>query len=57
MRLDTPNLLLVQSPRDDDPKVDQLFMEMIRVFIKNNGLRETILNQVPTIMVIYIANY
>ena len=54
MKLDTPNLLLVKSAREDDPKVDQLFIEMVRTFIKNNGLRETISNQIPTIMVINI---
>ena len=55
MRLDIPNLLLVQSPKEDDPKVDQLFIEMIRAFIKNYALREITSNQVPTIMVINIA--
>ena len=55
MKLDTPNLLLVKSAREDDPKVDQLFIEMVRTFIKNNGLRETISNQIPTIMVINIT--
>ena len=52
MRLDIPNLLLVQSPKEDDPNVDQLFIEMIHTFIKNYALRETISNQVPKIMVI-----
>ena len=56
MKLDTPNLLLVQSAKEDDPKVDQLFIEMVRTFIQKNGLREVILIQVPTIMVINIAN-
>ena len=55
MKLDTPNLLLVQSAKEDDPKVDQLFIEMVRTFIQKNGLREIILNQVPTIMVINIT--
>ena len=55
MKLDTPNLLLVQSAKEDDPKVDQLFIEMVRTFIQKNGLRETILIQVPTIMVINIT--
>ena len=55
MRLDTPNLLLVQSPKEDDPNVEQLFIEMIRIFIKNYALRETISNQVPAIMVINIT--
>ena len=57
MELDIPNLLLVQSPKEDDPNVEQLFIEMIRTFIKNYALRETISNQVPTIMVINVANY
>ena len=51
MKLDTPYLLFVKSPRDDDPKVDQLFMEMVRMFIQKNALRETLLIQVPAIMV------
>ena len=51
IKLDTPNLLLVQSPKEDDPRVDQMFIEMVRTFIHKNGLREVILNQVPTIMV------
>ena len=55
MKLDTPNLLLVQSAKEDDPKVDQLFIEMVRTFIQKNGLREIILIQVPTIMVINIT--
>ena len=54
MKLDTPNLLLVHSGREDDPKVDQLFIEMVRTFIQKNGLREIISTQVPTIMVINI---
>ena len=52
MKLDTPNLLLVWSPREDDPNVEQLFIEMVCTFIKNYALHETILNQVPAIMVI-----
>ena len=52
IKLDTPDLLLVQSPKEDDPKVDQMFIEMVRTFIQRNALREVILNQVPTIMVI-----
>ena len=54
MKLDTPNLLLVQSPKEDDPNVEQLFIEMIRTFIKNYALL-TILYQVPAIMVINIT--
>ena len=57
MKLNTPDLLLVQSPKEDDPNVEQLFIEMIRTFIKNYALHETILYQVPTIMVINVANY
>ena len=52
MKLNTPDLLLVQSPKEDDPNVEQLFIEMIRTFIKNYALR---LNQVPAIMVINIT--
>ena len=50
MKLDTPNLLLVQSPKDD-LDVDQMFIEVIRTFIHKNALREVILDHVPTIMV------
>lgn len=51
VKLDTPDLLLVQSPKEDDPRVDQMFIEVVRTFIQKNALREVILNQVPTIMV------
>ena len=51
IKLDTPDLLLVKSPKGDDPNVDQLFIDMVRQFIAKNALREVILNQVPTIMV------
>ena len=54
MKLDTPNLLLVRSTREDDSKVDQLFIEMVCTFIQKNGLHEIVLSQVPTIMVINI---
>ena len=50
IKLDTPNLLLVQSP-NDDLDVDQMFIEVVRIFIQKNALREVILNQVPAIMV------
>ena len=52
MKLDTPDLLVVQSPKDDDLDVDQMFIEVVRTFIHKNALRENTLDQVPTIMVI-----
>ena len=51
VKLDTPNLLLVQSPKEDDSRADLLFIEVIHTFIHKNALREVILNQVPKIMV------
>ena len=51
VKLDTPNLLRVQSPKEDDPRVDLIFIEVVRTFIHKNALRKVILNQVPTIMV------
>lgn len=51
IKLDTPNLLHMQSPKEDDPRVDQTFIDMVRTFIQKNGLREVILSQVPAIMV------
>ena len=57
IKLDAPNLLLVESPKEDDPRVDQMFIEMVRTFIHKNALREVILKQVPTIMVsIFLQN-
>jgi len=54
MKMDTPNLLLVQSPKEDDPNVEQLFIDMVRTFIQKNALREVILGQLQIIMV---SNY
>ena len=51
IKLDTPNLLLVQSPTKDYPRVDQMFIELVCTFIQKNALCEAILIQVPTIMV------
>ena len=51
MQLDSPDLFLVQSPKEDDPKVDKLFIGMVRTFIQKNTLREIILSQIPSIMV------
>ena len=51
MKLDTPNLLFVQSPKEGLPRVDQMFSDMLRTFIQKNALREVTLNQVPLIMV------
>lgn len=49
--LDTPNLLLVESLKEHDPRVDQMFIDMLCAFIQKNGLREYILTNVPLIMV------
>lgn len=47
--MDIPNLLKVSN--ENDHSVDRLFIEMVRVYIQKNALREDILCQVPTIMV------
>jgi len=51
MKLDIPELLLVNASKDHDPNVENLFIEMIRGFIQRNALRDTILSQVVPIMV------
>ena len=51
MMLDIPELLLVNSSKDHDPNVENLFIEMIRGFIQRNALRDVIIGQVVPIMV------
>ena len=52
LKLDVPDLLVVQSSKEVDFDVNQLFIEVVRAFIQKNALREDTLNQVPVIMVI-----
>jgi len=51
MKLDIPNLLVVESPKQDDPNVEHLFIEMIHAFVQRNALRGAIMGQIATIMV------
>ena len=46
-----PNLLLVKSYKQSDTNVEKLFIDMVSAFILRNGLRESILEQIPEIMV------
>ena len=51
MKLDVPNLFLVQSNKEDALKVEQRFIGMVRTFIQKNTLQDVILSQIPSIMV------
>lgn len=51
MKLDIPNLLVVESFKQDDPDVEQLFIDMIHVFVQRNALRDAIMGQITSIMV------
>ena len=51
MKLDIPNLLVVESPKQDDPNVEQLFIDMIHSFVQRNALRDSLMGQIATIMV------
>lgn len=53
-----PNLLLVKSYKQSDTNVEKLFIDMVSAFILRNGLRESILGQIPEIMVLaYVHTY
>lgn len=52
MKMDVPELLLIDSPRKNDPDVQQLFINMLCVFMQRKALNEVILCQVEDIMVI-----
>ena len=51
MKLDVPDLFLLQSNKEDAVKVEQKFIEMVCSFIQKNTLRDVILRQIPSIMV------
>ena len=51
MKLDVPNLFLLQSNKEDAVKVEQKFIEMVCLFIQKNTLWDVILRQIPSIMV------
>lgn len=51
MKLDVPDLFLMQSNEDDALKVEQRFIGMVRSFIQKNTLRDDILSEIPSIMV------
>ena len=51
VKLDVPNLFLVQSNKKDAVKVEQKFIGMVCSFIQKNTLRDVILSQIPSIMV------
>ena len=40
MKLDIPNLLLVQSPKESEPKVNQIFIDMLCEFMQRNRLHK-----------------
>ena len=52
MKMDVPKLLLIHTPRENDPDVEQLFINMLCTFIQRKALNEIILCQVEDIMVI-----
>ena len=52
MKMDIPELLLINTPRENDPDVQQLFIRMLCRFIQRNALNEVILSHVEDIMVI-----
>ena len=49
--MDIPNLLLVESRKESDTNVENLFIDIVCAFIQRNALREVILGQIPAIMV------
>lgn len=49
--MDISNLLLVKAYKQSDTNVEKLFIDMVSTFIKKNGLRDSILGQIPAIMV------
>ena len=52
MKMDVPKLLLIHTPRENDPDVEQLFINMLCTFIQRKAVNEIILCQVDDIMVI-----
>ena len=52
MKMDIPELLLINTPRENDPDLQHLFSNMLCKFIQRNVLNEVILCQFEDIMVI-----
>ena len=56
MNMDIPDLMNVYST-EDDPNVEQLFINMLCSFIQKNALNKVILYQIQDILVIDAYNY
>ena len=55
MKLNTPDLLQLHSPTENDPNIEQCFIKMLCSFIQRNALSELILYQTEDILVINIT--
>ena len=51
MKLDVDDLLFVENPKQDDPHVEEFFIDEINHYIQQNSLFETIMDQIPSILV------
>ena len=56
VNMDIPELMKIYIT-EDDPDVEQLFINMLRSFIQRNALNKVILYQVQDILVIDTYNY
>ena len=56
MNIDIPGLMNIDIT-EDDPNVEQLFVNMLRLFMQRNALNKVILYQVQEILVIDTHNY
>ena len=52
MKMDIPELLLINTPRENDPDLQRLFSNILCKFIQRNTLNEVILCQFEDIVVI-----
>ena len=56
MKLNIPDLLQVLSPTENDPNIEQCFINMLCLFIQRNDLNELILYQIEDTLVINITS-